>query len=74
MPAAFRNPLGDYWLIRQSDAHAWTEVWLQGRGWIRIDPTAAVDAGSRLRAPAPNIGGGLAEGLLGAFGGMVPAS
>ncbi len=38
----YRNPIGNYWLIRQSDAHAWTEVWLEGRGWVRIDPTAAV--------------------------------
>jgi transglutaminase-like putative cysteine protease len=38
----YRNPLGDYWIIRQSDAHAWAEVWLQGRGWVRVDPTAAV--------------------------------
>jgi hypothetical protein len=28
--------------IRQSDAHAWSEVWLQGRGWVRVDPTAIV--------------------------------
>lgn len=35
------NPFGDYWIVRQSDAHAWTEVWLDGR-WIRYDPTAAV--------------------------------
>ena len=26
--------------IRQSDAHAWTEVWLQGRGWQQVDPTS----------------------------------
>lgn len=36
-----RNPVADYWIVRQSDAHAWTEVWLNGR-WIRYDPTAAV--------------------------------
>lgn len=36
------NPLGDYFIIRQSDAHAWTEVWLESSGWTRIDPTAAV--------------------------------
>jgi transglutaminase-like putative cysteine protease len=36
------NPLGDYWLIRQSDAHAWAEVWLPDGGWQRVDPTAAV--------------------------------
>ncbi|HET7810020.1 MAG TPA: DUF3488 and transglutaminase-like domain-containing protein [Steroidobacteraceae bacterium] len=36
------NPVGGYLLVRQSEAHAWTEVWLQGRGWVRIDPTAVV--------------------------------
>jgi transglutaminase-like putative cysteine protease len=36
------NPLGDYLVVRQRDAHAWAEVWLQDEGWIRIDPTAAV--------------------------------
>lgn len=36
------NPMGDYMIVRQADAHAWTEVWLAGRGWYRIDPTAAV--------------------------------
>lgn len=39
---AERNPIGDYWLLRRSDAHAWAEVWLAERGWIRVDPTAAV--------------------------------
>jgi hypothetical protein len=38
---AERNPLGNYWMIRQSDAHAWTEVWLDDH-WVRFDPTAAV--------------------------------
>lgn len=46
------NPLGEYMIVRQSDAHAWTEVWLDDTGWYRIDPTAAiaperVEAGSR---------------------------
>lgn len=36
------NAAGDYMIVRQSDAHAWAEVWLQGEGWARIDPTAAV--------------------------------
>ncbi len=36
------NPMGDYMIVRQSDAHAWSEVWLDGRGWVRVDPTAAV--------------------------------
>ncbi len=36
------NPYADYMLVRQSDAHAWTEVWLEGQGWVRVDPTAAI--------------------------------
>jgi hypothetical protein len=36
------NSMGNYLLVRQADAHAWSEIWLAGRGWIRIDPTAAV--------------------------------
>jgi len=36
------NPLDGYLTVRQSDAHAWAEVWLARRGWVRIDPTAAV--------------------------------
>src|SRR6185437_1774174 len=36
------NKLGDYLLVRNSDAHAWSEVWLAGHGWVRVDPTAAV--------------------------------
>ncbi len=38
----FYNAIGDYVLVRQSDAHAWSEIWMQGRGWVRVDPTAAV--------------------------------
>lgn len=37
-----RNLYGDYYVIRQQDAHAWSEVWIDGRGWVRVDPTAAV--------------------------------
>lgn len=36
------NRLGGYWMVRRMDAHAWTEVWLRDRGWVRVDPTAAV--------------------------------
>lgn len=38
----YRNPIGGYWIVRRSDAHAWAEVWLPDRGWMRVDPTAAV--------------------------------
>ncbi len=36
------NPLGGYLIVRQSQAHAWSEVWLERTGWTRVDPTAAV--------------------------------
>ncbi len=36
------NPLGGHLTVRQSDAHAWSEIWLDGQGWVRVDPTAAV--------------------------------
>lgn len=36
------NPTGDYLIVRQADAHAWAEVWLDPAGWTRVDPTAAV--------------------------------
>jgi transglutaminase-like putative cysteine protease len=36
------NPYANYWIVRQSQAHAWDEIWIDGRGWIRVDPTAAI--------------------------------
>jgi transglutaminase-like putative cysteine protease len=39
---AEHNPSDDYWIVRQADAHAWAEVWLDGQGWVRVDPTSAV--------------------------------
>lgn len=36
------NPMGGYLIVRQSDAHAWSEIWIDGKGWVRVDPTAAV--------------------------------
>jgi hypothetical protein len=37
-----RNPFGNYYIVRQSDAHAWVEAWLPAKGWTRIDPTTVV--------------------------------
>ncbi|MDV6373848.1 transglutaminaseTgpA domain-containing protein [Deinococcus arenicola] len=37
-----QNPDGGYLIVRQQDAHAWAEVWIQGQGWQRVDPTAVV--------------------------------
>ena len=63
----YRNPLGGYWLVLRSDAHAWAEIWLPERGWVRVDPTAAV-------APE-RIYDTLADrqpGRIGNFNGLVP--
>ena len=50
------NSVDGMWTIRQSDAHAWSEVWMAGSGWVRVDPTSAVTPGrigtfNRLEAP-----------------------
>ncbi|MEM6300558.1 MAG: transglutaminaseTgpA domain-containing protein [Pseudomonadota bacterium] len=36
------NPVNRTVIVHQFDAHAWTEVWVDGEGWIRVDPTSAV--------------------------------
>ncbi len=36
------NQAGNYLVVRRSDAHAWSEIWIEGEGWVRVDPTAAV--------------------------------
>jgi protein-glutamine gamma-glutamyltransferase len=36
------NPVGGYYVVRQSQAHAWTEIWIDGEGWVRVDPTTVV--------------------------------
>ncbi|GAA5181426.1 hypothetical protein GCM10025771_28360 [Niveibacterium umoris] len=51
------NPVDGTLIVRQSDAHAWTEVWLANRGWVRVDPTAAaaprrIDGGVTASLPA----------------------
>ena len=50
----FWNAYANYLLVRQSDAHAWSEIWLAGRGWVRVDPTAMVR-----RVITASSGGGL---------------
>jgi hypothetical protein len=50
------NSVDGFWTVRQSDAHAWAEVWVANRGWTRVDPTSAVAPGrtgtsQRLEAP-----------------------
>jgi len=55
------NRFGRYLLIRQSNAHAWNEVWLNGAGWVRVDPTAVVDA-SGLSSDLDELGVGAGAG------------
>ena len=55
------NGVDGYWTVRQADAHAWTEVWIEGRGWVRVDPTGAVMPSRigeyrRLQAPRSALG------------------
>jgi transglutaminase-like putative cysteine protease len=44
------NELGNFIQVRQADAHAWAEVWIENRGWVRFDPTAAI-APERIEYP-----------------------
>lgn len=53
----------DYMIVRQSDAHAWTEVWLPGQGWTRVDPTGAVST-TRLDAGIGSLEGADSLDLL----------
>ena len=58
----FMNPVDGFLTVRQSDAHAWAEVWLRGRGWIRVDPTGTV-APLRLERGAAEIARGSGRAL-----------
>ncbi len=64
---AYRNPIGGYWLVLNSDAHAWNEVWVRGRGWVRVDPTAAVAPERVFDTIAQRR-----PGRIGQFDGLVP--
>jgi transglutaminase-like putative cysteine protease len=52
-------PIDGFYIVRQSHAHAWAEYWVEGRGWVRADPTAAVAPDrivrSRNLVPAPGF-------------------
>ena len=36
------NEVGNFYSFKQKDTHAWAEVWLDDKGWVRIDPTKAI--------------------------------
>jgi len=70
---------GSYLIVRQSDAHAWSEVWLGGIGWQRFDPTAAVSPSRITAGVASSVQGAGALPLMaragggGGIGGIVQA-
>jgi protein-glutamine gamma-glutamyltransferase len=55
-----QNPVDQYWVIKQGDAHAWAEVWIAGKGWVRVDPTSAV-APSRVEKGSQSVRFGKSE-------------
>jgi hypothetical protein len=59
----YNDTWGGYYLVRQSDAHAWAEIWIAGRGWQREDPTAVV-APDRLSLGAEDYEAMAADGTL----------
>jgi hypothetical protein len=63
------NGVDNYWIIRQSDAHAWAEIWQEGTGWTRVDPTGSVAPGrigqTQRLVPQPGL-------FAGAIGSMSP--
>lgn len=64
------NAAGNYLVVANADAHAWTEIWIEGEGWVRFDPTAAV-APERVQSSAREAFGGVAadrRGWLGMLG------
>jgi protein-glutamine gamma-glutamyltransferase len=66
------NPISGRLVVRQSEAHAWSEVWLEGRGWTRVDPTGAVapDRVELSLADALPAGERVPGGLLRSFAGL----
>ena len=63
------NPMGGHLIVRQSDAHAWTEVWLERYGWYRVDPTAAV-APERIEY---GVRGATLDGIAASWGFAAPS-
>ena len=57
------NTWGGHYVVRQADAHAWSEVFLKGRGWVREDPTAIV-APDRVSFGADDYSSLMADGPL----------
>lgn len=64
----FNAVSGDF-VVREEQAHAWVELWLEGQGWTRFDPTAAV-APWRVESgglSSENLGGAESRSILSRF-------
>ena len=61
------EPQDGWYIVRQRNAHAWAEIWVEGQGWLRVDPTTAVAPerveGGRRLAPAPGLVAGAVNAL-----------
>ena len=55
------NSVDGVWTVRQSDAHAWSEVWIDQQGWVRVDPTASVAPGRLQPGGVEETAGALGE-------------
>ncbi|MDR2366471.1 MAG: DUF3488 and transglutaminase-like domain-containing protein [Zoogloeaceae bacterium] len=58
------NPVDGFLVVRQSAAHAWAEIWVEGEGWLRVDPTGVIpedrvsaNAQAARRIAAPEFAG-----------------
>jgi hypothetical protein len=60
-----KEPVDGYYIVRQSNAHAWVEYWQPGEGWVRVDPTAAVAPDRIVRGTSLVPRPGLVAGALG---------
>ena len=65
------NPVDGFMIVRQSDAHAWAEVWLAQRGWVRVDPTGAVAPERVEKNLASALGRNNGGGLFGLANGLI---
>ena len=59
------KPVDGYYIVRQSNAHAWAEYWQPGEGWVRVDPTAAVAPDRIVRGASLVPRQGLVAGAIG---------
>jgi hypothetical protein len=67
-----RNGVDGLWTIRQSDAHAWAEIWDESQGWVRIDPTAVVSPNRIGQVNRPVASGAVGQAVVTILGTQAP--